>query len=462
MRRLSSCSTCQKTFKNSASLASHKYRFHKSADEISSETDTNKAQFKVKNVIKKRYLTDEMPEDSEVEHKRGNKRIRSLEEILSSNKPFHDQTAEYINNLRRENQKLSEETRKRRTAREVEEKNTANKANSILKLGNDKRKECEERNTTSAIRDLEGRCAVHEIILEDLEKGYNGKIKEIKDALQYKEDILNDLPYTEFAVYHTVEIQDLFKENNYKAIQFKIDKLQNAAKFASNLLTSLGKLTQEEQSLLDTLSDASIFEARSLLDQNYTILKSIFLELPTFDIYQDEIKKMKDGLNNKRDEEFSKTDGKTDNETDNETDEDELSDSEDETTMKHNSSSEADNEATIEDFPMSESENTIGSDDENTIGDSSSEVSDEDSSKTDNDTAEDEVFQSENEITLGDDSSELNEKESSETDNETAEDEVSHSENKTTIGDNSSELSDNESSKTDNETAEDENAHSEN
>ena len=109
-----------------------------------------------------------------------------------------------------------------------------------------------------AIRDLEGRCAVHEIILEGLEKRENRKIKEIKDALEYKEDILNDLPYTEFVVYHTVEIQDLFKENNYKSIQFKIDKLQNAAKFASNLLTSLGKLTQEEQSLLDTLSDASI------------------------------------------------------------------------------------------------------------------------------------------------------------------------------------------------------------
>ena len=72
------------------------------------------------------------------------------------------------------------------------------------------------------------------------------------------------------------------------------------------MLTSLGKLTQEEQSLLDTLSDASIFEARSLLDQNYTFLKSIFIELPTFDIYQDEIKKRKDGLNNKRDEESSK------------------------------------------------------------------------------------------------------------------------------------------------------------
>ena len=62
-----------------------------------------------------------------------------------------------------------------------------------------------------------------------LRKKYDRNIKEIKDALEYKEDILNGLPYIEIVLYNTVEIQDLFKENNYKAIQFKIKKLQNAA-----------------------------------------------------------------------------------------------------------------------------------------------------------------------------------------------------------------------------------------
>jgi hypothetical protein len=93
-------------------------------------------------------------------------------------------------------------------------------------------------------------------------------------------------------LYNSVEMQDLFKDNNHKAIQLNIEKLKNAAKFASGFFKNLGSITKEEQSLLDNLSEATLFKARTLLDQNYDILKSMFTELPPFDIMKDKVENM--------------------------------------------------------------------------------------------------------------------------------------------------------------------------
>ena len=58
-------------------------------------------------------------------------------------------------------------------------------------------------------------------------------------------------------------------------------------------------ITNGEQNLLDTISEASLFKARALLDQNYDILKSMFTALPTFDILQENIATYKDKENRK-------------------------------------------------------------------------------------------------------------------------------------------------------------------
>ena len=345
------CYICKKSYANKASLAAHKSRYHRSTEKISNGVDgkvllsqstfgdsissrgehikenlsdesedtdesentddSQKSKFKVKNVMKKRYLTDEMSEDSEVEHKRGNKRMRSLEDILSSNKPFKEQADEYLNNLQRENQTLSEANQKNRIARELEEQNTADKEETITELGKDQRNEPEKRNINTSIRNVEGRCLIHELVLEDLEKKY----KDLKDSQGYKEVISIGIPYMEIVLYNSVEIRDLFKENNYKGIQFSIEKLRNAAKFASQFFTCLGNITHEDHNLLDTLSESSIFDARSLLDQNYSSLKSMFTELPAFDILKDTVTKIKEGASSKhgRDISFHNKDIKNNN-----------------------------------------------------------------------------------------------------------------------------------------------------
>jgi hypothetical protein len=147
-------------------------------------------------------------------------------------------------------------------------------------------------------------------------------------------------------LYNSVEIKNLFEENNNKAIQFKIAKLKNTVMFASSYFTGVGNLTEEEISLLDNLSDASLFQARSILDQNYNTLKTIFAELPTFELLQDPVRKRREKLSEKRIEEFSKspkeadteTENETDSETGNEMNEDKDSNSENETTSKDKSS----------------------------------------------------------------------------------------------------------------------------
>ena len=50
---------------------------------------------------------------------------------------------------------------------------------------------------------------------------------------------------------------------------------------------------------MDTISEASLFKARALLDQNYDILKTIFTELPPFDSLQKLVTEIKDDENNK-------------------------------------------------------------------------------------------------------------------------------------------------------------------
>ena len=118
-----------------------------------------------------------MSGDSEVEHMHYTKRIPSSSKVRSNSlESFERENIQFRNDLR-ERKQHRRFLRKCRIARELEEQNTVGKANSIPKLGNYKRKECEERNTTSAIRDLEGRCAVHEIILEGLEKSTTEKLR---------------------------------------------------------------------------------------------------------------------------------------------------------------------------------------------------------------------------------------------------------------------------------------------
>ena len=307
------CHVCNKSYVNKNSLAAHKSRYHK-INEITSKpvdedikrkriqrndyiSDQADNTIKNKEIVKKRPLVmEETSDDSDVEINRGCKRMRSFYEIFNDfNLSFKEQCDEYIKKLRFKAAQR-EKNRNEKLDREIEKHNMNGKEESIVKLESDESEDWEERRRTPSIRDVEGRCLVHEVILESLEKKGDRRFKKIEDSIDnlYKENSFIGTPYIEMALYNAFEIRNLFMEDNHKAIQFKIKELRNAAWYASGLFECVGNITEEEHSLLDNLRHASIFEARALLDENYEVLKSMLIQIPNLETLKSHFLKMKE------------------------------------------------------------------------------------------------------------------------------------------------------------------------
>ena len=182
MKRISFCVICQKSFKNSASLASHRYRFHKSTDQMSGKEiiskpvdedlmkkriqrydylsdesinteDIENSKLMNKKLSKKRPLAmEETSDNSEVEINRGYKRMRSSDGTSTdSNLSTEEDCDEYINRVRLETRKKLRKWKKKRIARKLEKQNMEKKEESIPKLGNDESEDQEERHTNPSI-----------------------------------------------------------------------------------------------------------------------------------------------------------------------------------------------------------------------------------------------------------------------------------------------------------------------
>ena len=294
------CLICNKVFSSKNSLRTHKSRFHRSKKQILK--DVQKSKLIDKKLWQRPMASEKTSENSDIDSNRGYKRRCSSEETSTDSDQSYGETCdEYINRVRRETRKELRKHQNKRIAHKIEKQNMDEKEESITKLGNDESEEDEGNHTKQSIRDVECRGLLHETILESIEKKADRKFKEIEDSIDYifKETASLGVPYIEKVLYNSLEIQDLFKDNNPKAIQLNINKLKNGARYASGFFKSLGNLTNEEQSLLDTISEASLFKARALLDQNYDILKSMFTALPTFDILQEEVATIKDRVHSK-------------------------------------------------------------------------------------------------------------------------------------------------------------------
>ena len=182
------CPVCNKSYVNKNSLAAHKSRYHK-RKEITSKPvyedikrkiiqrndnilDQAENTVKSKEIVKKRPLVmEETSDDSDVEINRGYKRLLSSEGTSTdSNLSTEEDCDEYINRVRLETRKNLRKWKKKKIARKLERQNMEKKEESIPKLGNDESEDQEKRHTTPSIRDVEGRCLIHEVILERLEK----------------------------------------------------------------------------------------------------------------------------------------------------------------------------------------------------------------------------------------------------------------------------------------------------
>ena len=73
---------------------------------------------------------------------------------------------------------------------------------------------------------------------------------------------------------------DLFKANAYDVIKYKIKELRDAAFVAMKMLKSMNELDKNKKALLQKLIDASIFEGKDILENDFVLLESIFTSLP--------------------------------------------------------------------------------------------------------------------------------------------------------------------------------------
>ena len=118
-------------------------------------------------------------------------------------------------------------------------------------------------------------------------KEFSKDIKQLFDDVNEMKEYMKNQKHTfmegiEKMLYNCLLMKDLFEKNKFDDLRFKTKELCNAAFMLSKGILER-KLTEEEQELVEELSKASQFQARDLLDGNYSILNSIFVDMPDYD-----------------------------------------------------------------------------------------------------------------------------------------------------------------------------------
>ena len=91
------------------------------------------------------------------------------------------------------------------------------------------------------------------------------KIMELEDYLEKKAGGIENM---ENAFDNTLQMIQLFNNNMYSDIKYKIKELRNAAKLTLKILKRTNWLGKDKEDLLHKLANASIFEGKDLLKNN--------------------------------------------------------------------------------------------------------------------------------------------------------------------------------------------------
>ena len=129
------------------------------------------------------------------------------------------------------------------------------------------------------------------------------KIAELEGTI---EKYPSDTEYMEKVIDNTLQIIELFKNNMYSDIKYKIKELRNAALFALKTLKRAKALGNDDEKLLHSLVNASIFDGKELLEKNVKSLDTIFSNLPSEEEFMQVVKELKSSKNNDNDVHFSK------------------------------------------------------------------------------------------------------------------------------------------------------------
>ena len=160
--------------------------------------------------------------------------------------------------------------------------------------------------------------------------------EELKEADKIKKKIME----IEKCFINTMEIRNLFKRDMIEDVKFKIEKLQNAAKVAKEMV----ELSEEEQLMLTVITYSSKIKAMDLLDEWFYNIKSIFDRLPSDEDLKYKAKELTKEYKLAKEKEMKIELGEDNDAEASEISETDSSDNEEDQNKDHNSE-DADNEA---------------------------------------------------------------------------------------------------------------------
>lgn len=327
------CSICNKTYANGYSLAAHRRRYHKGKDKTGI------------NIRKKRYLSDDLlSKESNVNNERHVKRTKS-DTSTNKQKLLH---LNYNKSLLKYTKRLPKLFRIvgdiLDDVKELKQAASDNIINSISPLSSLSISPVSSVSLLPVsdeeeIKDIEKQNSSLNGEMIGLGNKENNRLNELSDDIdrlflmmmelegdKIKEMNNYSIESMEKAFDNTLEMIDLFQNNMYRDIKYKIKKLRNAALLTLKMLKKSNELGRDNKELLQKLSNASIFEAKDLLKNNIESLKSIFALLPDEEELEQAAKEIKDSEIKEKDESSSSENENSENENEEHESDEEMKD----------------------------------------------------------------------------------------------------------------------------------------
>ena len=285
------CPSCYKMFKNSASLATHRYRYHPYTPRL---TKSTKIEDDISSI------------NSDISLSFGESSGSVLEMRIKSNKLAIESVEEVLNTLKERVYDLESKHRLQRWTLDSP-KQKDDKAHKIIDNSS-------------------------EIYVLKLQSNINRRnIKSIRDQLRDLVDNsdVNDTNSltSEDLIDEMMEIRDLVVAQDFEALRTKIQSIMRVVKLVLSGL-SLDALSSDDIILLEDISSSSTHDAEQLLRDKFSLIVAIFKKLkPSFDkVYEeDENDETHDSKQENGESEESENE-ETENEGDEKVDEDQNSD----------------------------------------------------------------------------------------------------------------------------------------
>ena len=312
------CSICDKTYTDKYSLRAHISRYHKNKhnSKVSNTTiDDNNAQnmeyrldnnlFKNSVIQNESYSKDSAYKDDSSQNEiifQNNKLLPYIERLPKLFRITTDllNDIKYLKKVVKQKQNIPSFNRIISKMKYIERlpklfKITGNVLNDVKDLEKDVN-EIQSENIASNVK-MSGSGIENKNKINELNNDINHlfiKIMELEDSVENKSI---GFEYLEKIFDNTLLIVELFRNNMYSDIKYKIKELRNAALLTLKILNGTKLLDKDNEKLLHSLVNGSIFDGKELLEKNIKSLDTIFSYLPSEEDFIEVVKELKGSKN---------------------------------------------------------------------------------------------------------------------------------------------------------------------